>query len=535
MGASHLPSVASISCTGVLEANLRLAIMRVAVAICALVAFTNAQLGPSTFGPSGIVKPDGKNVQFTLEEANNVVLVGPSGAVMADGKNIQFRKKRSAVDGEGNLWGPSGAVLADGTQIQYKKAGATIALEGPSGIIFTDGTLVQKRSKRSVVNAVRSGHVVGDSGIVFNDGTLVQFKAGGVNEAIEAFKAAGFTVALDGPSGILLSDGTQIQKRAKRSILNTAGHLIGDSGAVLSNGKLIQFKAAFNPAGAPQLIDGMKAAGMAVASEGPSGIVFTDGTLIQKRAKRSINAPGHLVGASGAVLSDGKQVQFKAGGVSGIIKGFKDAGVAVAADGPSGIVFTNGIQIQKRAKRATVTNTGHSIGDSGIVFSNGKQIQFKIGGVSDVELLNQFKQAGFTIALEGPSGALLSDGTQIQKRAKRSILNGSGHLVGPSGVVLSNGKQVQFKSGDISAVIEGLKAAGVTVASEGPSGIVFTDGINIQKRAKRATITSTGHLIGDSGAVLSNGKQIQFKEGGVTVLLEGPSGLILSDGTQIQL
>merc|ERR1712055_1193490 len=275
-------------------------------------------------------------------------------------------------------------------------------------------------------------------------------------------KAAGVAVASDGPSGILLSDGTQIQKRAKRSILNTAGHLIGDSGAVLSNGKQIQFKAAFNPAGVPDLIEGMKASGIAVTVEGPSGVVFADGTLIQKRAKRSINAPGHLVGASGAVLSDGKQVQFKAGGVSGIIEGFKDAGVAVAADGPSGIVFTN--QIQKRAKRATVTNTGHSIGDSGIVFSNGKQIQFKIGGVSDVELLNQFKQAGFTIALEGPSGALLSDGTQIQKRTKRSILNGSGHLVGPSGVVLSNGKQVQFKQG------------GVTVLLEGPSGLVLSDG-----------------------------------------------------------
>jgi len=41
-------------------------------------------------------------------------------------------------------------------------------------------------------------------------------------------------------------------------------------------------------------------------------------------------------------------------------------------------------------------------------------------------------------------------------------------------------------------------------------------------------------VLGDSGLITADGQQFQFKEGGVQILLDGPSGLLLSDGTQIQ-
>jgi len=151
--------------------------MRIAVAICALVAFANALVGPS-----GIVKPDGQNIQFTHkfsqdiaatdhsgiitksgtnilthEQAKKVVLMGPSGIVSSDGKNIQFRQKRALV-------GPSGIVKPDGQNVQFPHKFATdiapgltdeqkmkFVLMGPSGIVYADGKNTQFRQKRALV------------------------------------------------------------------------------------------------------------------------------------------------------------------------------------------------------------------------------------------------------------------------------------------------------------------------------------------------------------------------------------------------
>merc|ERR1712055_1170773 len=95
-----------------------------------------------------------------------------------------------------------------------------------------------------------------------------------------------------GHSGVIFSDGTLRQLRAKRSI-EANSHNFGPSGAVLADGQQVQFTAEAKP-----------------VVVGHSGVIFSDGTLRQLRAERSIEANSHNFGPSGAVLADGQQVQF---------------------------------------------------------------------------------------------------------------------------------------------------------------------------------------------------------------------------------
>ncbi|CAL4080586.1 unnamed protein product, partial [Meganyctiphanes norvegica] len=101
--------------------------MKVMAAICLLVVGASAQVGPS-----GIISPDGNNVQFTHEQAHSIVVVGPSGLVTKDGKNIQLTHGQAtlnaAIPVPAAPWAP-----------------ATVLLDGPSGTVMSDGTLVQKR------------------------------------------------------------------------------------------------------------------------------------------------------------------------------------------------------------------------------------------------------------------------------------------------------------------------------------------------------------------------------------------------------
>merc|ERR1712055_667920 len=166
---SHLPSVASISCTGVLK--LRLGSMMIAVAICALVAFANAQVGPS-----GIVSPDGKNVQFTHSFADDVALIGNSGIVTKSGtQNLQLTAAQASLASPvpvanfvSNNAGPSGIVKPNGVNVQFTHEQAkNIVLIGPSGAISADGKHIQFRKKRA---ANAAGHVFGDSGAILADG-----------------------------------------------------------------------------------------------------------------------------------------------------------------------------------------------------------------------------------------------------------------------------------------------------------------------------------------------------------------------------
>jgi len=193
--------------------------------------------------------------------------------------------------------GASGAI-GDGQNVQFTKAGVTLIAEGPSAWLFSDGTAIQKRAKRSVN---QYGDVIGDSGVIA-DGQLVQLKPGQ-------------SVVAAGPSAILLSDGTAIQKRSKRSV-NEYGDVIGASG-VIADGQLLQLKP-----------------GQSVVAAGPSAILLSDGTAIQKRSKRSVNEFGDVIGASG-VIADGQNLQIP-------------PGETVVAAGPSAILLSNGQAIQRQ-------------------------------------------------------------------------------------------------------------------------------------------------------------------------------------------
>merc|ERR1711915_755524 len=95
-------------------------------------------------GPSGILYPDGRFVQFTTEQVANAVAFGPSGIVQSNGVNTQhnLRRKRS-VTSDGDVVGPSAVVFSNGQVVQFSKPGVTIASRGPSGAVLSDGTNVQ--------------------------------------------------------------------------------------------------------------------------------------------------------------------------------------------------------------------------------------------------------------------------------------------------------------------------------------------------------------------------------------------------------
>jgi len=345
--------------------------MKILAAICLLAVGASAQVGPS-----GIISPDGKNIQFTHDQANNIAVAGPSGIVTKDGKNIQLTHGQATLNAAipapaaptpvnlpptlAGVVGASGIVHPAGN-IQFTREQAeNIILIGPSGIVTKDGRNIQLRSKRSLIGPsgmlhngipVQFSHaegqlrakltpdqytraiVVGPSGAVALDGNNIQFAA-----------PAGVTVLLDGPSGTIMSDGTLVQKRAKRA-------LIGPSGMIRADGTPVQFTQAegevratltteqnakavvVGPSGIVN-VDGINTqfdapAAPHVILDGPSGQVMSDGSLIQKVVKRSLP----LVGPSGVILADGTPIQLP-------------VGVTIASAGPSGVVLSNGQNIQ---------------------------------------------------------------------------------------------------------------------------------------------------------------------------------------------
>ncbi|KAL7641305.1 UNVERIFIED_CONTAM: hypothetical protein RMT77_008443 [Armadillidium vulgare] len=310
--------------------------MRIWAAIFLLAIGANANVGPS-----GIVNKDGKNVQFSHEFANNIVLIGPSGIVSRDGNNLQLTSGQvsSAVPvaefiTSRGVVGPSGIVRPNGENVQFTQQQVdNFVVTGPSGIVSKDGKNIQftddlqfaNRNKRSVGFVSRAGNV-GTSGILRADGTTDLFD----------FNTA-HNIALIGPSGIVSKDGRNIQftsdlriaNRNKRSVgfVSPAGN-VGTSGIVRVDGTtdLFDFNTAHN-----------------IVLIGPSGIVSKDGRNIQftpdlrivgktNRIKRSLP----LVGPSGIILEDGTPVQFKSGTTT------------VLLNGPSGIVLSDGTLVQKR-------------------------------------------------------------------------------------------------------------------------------------------------------------------------------------------
>merc|ERR1712055_750936 len=214
---------------------------------------------------------------------------------------------------------------------------------------------------------------VGPSGIVNPDGTLIQFTAE---------QAA--NIAVIGPSGIVTKDGSNAQLPSGQDFFSASdiptpvakpkaalptspliAGLAGPSGIVSEKGNT-QFTREFADN---------------IAVVGPSGAVTKDGRNVQFRTKRS----AHNIGASGIILADGTPVQLIKGG----------EGVHIVLEGPSGMIMSDGTLVQKRSKRAA----DHVVGPSGIITNKGQLIQLP---------------AGVTVVSAGPSGIVLSNGQNIQ-------------------------------------------------------------------------------------------------------------------------
>ncbi|MPC21938.1 Cuticle protein CP466 [Portunus trituberculatus] len=149
------------------------------------------------FGKHGIVMPSGVNVQFTHDQAENILLIGSSGVITADGKHVQLdadglpvtRAKRDVL-----LEGPSGVIFEDG-QKRYLPPGVKIVLMLETGAILSNGDNVQFRKKRSspLIDSIK-----GPSGYITPTGQLFQLPPD-------------VEVVIEGHSGAVLSDGTAIQ------------------------------------------------------------------------------------------------------------------------------------------------------------------------------------------------------------------------------------------------------------------------------------------------------------------------------------
>nr|ABM54461.1 cuticle protein CUT12 [Portunus pelagicus]ABM54462.1 cuticle protein CUT13 [Portunus pelagicus] len=116
--------------------------MKFLVVLCLMAVGANAK-----FGKHGIVMPDGNNVQFTHDQAENILIIGPSGIITADGKHLQLD--------------------ADG--LPANRAKRAVLLEGPSSVLFEDG------QKRSLSGGVRIVEIT-ETGAVLSNGDNVQFK-----------------------------------------------------------------------------------------------------------------------------------------------------------------------------------------------------------------------------------------------------------------------------------------------------------------------------------------------------------------------
>nr|P81582.1 RecName: Full=Cuticle protein CP1246; Short=CPCP1246 [Cancer pagurus] len=108
------------------------------------------------YGESGIVYPDGRLVQFTRAEADNIAEIGEAGVVMHDGTHVQFDRdmaahhagtppqpmpERVTLD---QSYGYSGIIMPDGNNRQFTAAESdNLVLVGPSGAVTADGKNVQ--------------------------------------------------------------------------------------------------------------------------------------------------------------------------------------------------------------------------------------------------------------------------------------------------------------------------------------------------------------------------------------------------------
>jgi len=286
--------------------------MMLLIAVCALLGTAQAQVGSS-----GIVKPDGRNEQFSQAFADDILFSGPAGIITKSGNNRQLTQAeaslsvpipiRNAPAPAPPLVGPSGILYSDGRSVQFTQAQAdNAAVVSATGIVNKDGKNIQFRKKRSPQARLP---LVGPSGILHPDGTFTQFTTAQVANAVSF-----------GPSGIVQSNGVNTQHRLRRRrSVNEHGDTVGPSAIVFANGQVVQFS---KP-------------GVTIAARGDSGAVLSDGTNVQfNRKKRSTNEFGDLIAPSAIVFAHGQVHQLPA------------AGVTIASRGEGGAVLSNGQNVQ---------------------------------------------------------------------------------------------------------------------------------------------------------------------------------------------
>ncbi|XP_068218611.1 uncharacterized protein [Palaemon carinicauda] len=497
-------------------------------------ALTSTYVG-DVIGASGIVRQDGRSVQFTREQADNIVLAGPSGILTRDGKNIQLtrnpnRSKRSAghVTPKGNI-GHSGILRADGSTDLFSHDEAhNILLIGPAGIVTKDGKNMQLtddlrivgRSKRSAGFVTPKGNL-GHSGILRADGSTDLFSH---DEA--------HNILLIGPSGIVTKDGRNMQLTDD---LRIVGRSKRSAGFVTPKGNL-GYSGILRADGSTDLFSHDEAHNILLI--GPSGIVTKDGRNMQLtddlrivgRSKRSAGfvTPKGNLGYSGILRADGSTDLFS-----------HDEAHNILLIGPSGIVtkdgrnmqLTDDLRIVGRSKRSAgfVTPKGN-LGYSGILRADGSTDLFS-------------HDEAHNILLIGPSGIVTKDGRNMQLtddlrivgRSKRSagFVTPKGNL-GYSGILRADGSTDLFSHDEAHNIL-----------LIGPSGIVTKDGRNMQLtddlrivgRSKRSAgfVTPKGNL-GYSGILRADGSTDLFSHDEAhNILLIGPSGIVTKDGRNMQL
>ncbi|ROT79111.1 cuticular protein 34 [Penaeus vannamei] len=116
-----------------------------------------------------------------------------------------------------------------------------------------------------------------------------------------------------------------------------------------------------------------------------------------------------------------------------------------------------------------------------------------------------------------------SVGREQAKRSTDGLVNNAGNI-GRSGIVRKDGT-IELFGHDMAHEI----------LSFGPSGIILKNGppIHLDENLKM-TGRSKRHIVGPTGMITSWGQIVQFREPFTTVVSDGPSGIVLSDGQNIQ-
>ncbi|XP_042872870.1 cuticle protein CP1158-like [Penaeus japonicus] len=166
------------------RSNMKFLVLLAAVVACVSGASINAGwvLPAGNIGTSGILRKDGSTDLFSHDFAHRIVAIGPSGIILEDGSPVQ-------LDADLNMVGRS------------KRSAGYVSKAGSIGFSRNQRPNTSSWTRARMVGRSKR-HVVGDTGMITDWGQIIQFR--------EPFTK----IVSDGPSGIVLSDGQNIQKPA---------------------------------------------------------------------------------------------------------------------------------------------------------------------------------------------------------------------------------------------------------------------------------------------------------------------------------